>query len=99
MKVAVQVIYQKGRGVAAAARTKLPTYKGQLRIREARISELGRMATVADLISTTDGCDGAVLPALHDVNVIYVDAGKMRIRGFEIVEGAQYAQTWDMKVA
>jgi hypothetical protein len=99
MKVAVQVIYQKGRSMAAATRSKAATYKGQLRIREARISELGRMATVADLISTTDGCDGTVLPALHDVNVIYVDAGKMRIRGFEIVEGAHYAQTWDMKVA
>ena len=99
MKVEAQLIYEKGRSVAAAARTKLPKYRGQLRIREARINELGRIATVADLISTTDGCEGSVLPVLHDVNVIFVDAGKMRIRGFEFVEGAQYAQTWDMKVS
>jgi len=99
MKVEAQLIYEKGRSVAEAIRSKLPKYRGQLRIREERIGALGRIATVADLISTTDGCDSSVLPKLHDVNVIYVDAGKMRIRGFEVVEGAQYAQTWEVKVS
>lgn len=92
------MLYEKGRSISAAGRTRLPKYKGKLRIQEARISSLGRMATVANLVSVTDGCEGALLPVLHDVAVIWVENEGMRIRGFEIVEGAQYAQTWDLKV-
>ena len=54
---------------------------------------------MADILSSTDGSDVPVVPSLHDVNVIFCESGKMRIRGFELVHGAQYGQTWDIKVS
>ncbi|MDO8772053.1 MAG: hypothetical protein Q7K57_25770 [Burkholderiaceae bacterium] len=99
MKVEAVLIYEKGRGITSKIRTGMTKYRGNLRIREGRVQELGRIATIADLTSTTDGADSPVLPSLHDANVIFIDSGNMRIRGFEVIEGTQYAQTWDLKVA
>lgn len=99
MKVEAVLIYEKGRGISSKIRIGMTKYRGNLRIREGRVQELGRIATIADLTSTTDGSDSPILPSLHDANVIFIDSGKMRIRGFEVIEGTQYAQTWDLKVA
>jgi hypothetical protein len=99
MKVEAVLIYEKGRSIARADRSRMPKYRGELRIREARSQALGRTVTMADLISSTDGSDESVIPSLHDVNVIYLSSGTMRIRGFEDINGTQYGQTWDMKVS
>lgn len=77
----------------------MPKYRGTLRVREERVHELGRIATVAALLSDVDGTDTPVLPELHDACVLSVNGPQLRIRGFERIGDAQYAQTWDVKVA
>lgn len=99
MKVEAQMINELGKSIPTRQRESQPQYRGRLRIREARSDAIGRIVTTADLISLTDGADSSVVPTLHDVNAIYLESGKMRIGGFEIVGGAQYGQVWDPKVS
>jgi len=99
MKVEVQPIYEKGKSARAKERVALPKYRGTLRVREERVHELGRMVTVAAVLSDTDGAESPVLPALHDACLLYVNGSQLRIRGFELVGDAQYGQTWDVKVS
>ncbi len=97
MKVEVQPIYEKGRSARAKERVAMPKYRGTLRVREERVHELGRITTVAALLSEVDGTDTPVLPELHDACLLHVDGAKLRIRGFERVGEANYGQTWDVK--
>jgi hypothetical protein len=53
---------------------------------------------MAHLVSSTDGADTPLLPALHDASMLFVEGEKIRVRGFELVDGVQYGQTWDIKV-
>lgn len=99
MKVEVQLINEKGRSVSAPERSSLPTYRGVLRIQEGRNQSLGRVVVTAELLSRTDGSQPPLVPTLHDAGVLYVCDNQMRIRGFEVVDGAQYGQTWDVKVS
>lgn len=99
MKVEVQLVNEKGRGLSARERTNSPKYRGRLCIREARSHELGCITPTAHLLNTTDGTELALLPALHDAAVLFLNDGKMRIRGFELIEGVQFGQTWDVKVS
>ena len=99
MKVEVQLINENGRSIAASDRTSMKKYRGHLRIREARSQSLGRTGLTSDLLSATSDADDALLPTLHDANVIYLSKGTMRIRGFEVVDGVQYGQTWDLKIS
>lgn len=98
MKVEVQPIYNKGRGMRSKERASRPPFRGTLQVREERVHELGRNATIAALLSTTDGTQQPLLPSLHDANLLYVNGVQLRIRGFELVDEVQYAQTWDVKV-
>ena len=99
MKVEVQPIYERGRGVRAKQRAaKVAVYRGTLQVREERVHELGRNTTIASVLSTTDGKNAPVLPALHDASLLYVSGTQLGLRGFELVEDVQYAQTWDVKV-
>lgn len=99
MKVEVQLINEKGRSVPSKQRATMPVYRGNLRIHEARVPALGRITACAHLVSDKDGLEPPLLPVLTDAAVLYVHKGQMRIRGFEVVDGAQYGQTWDVKVA
>lgn len=99
MKVEAQLMNEQGRSISSIDRTRMPKYRGELRIREARSQAFGRIVTMAELISSTDGLEGSVLPSLHDAFLIYLSSGTMRIRGFEVINGTQYGQTWDMKVS
>lgn len=99
MKVEVQLINEKGRPVAAAERKALRKYRGVLRLHEERVHDLGRAVVTANLISQTDGTDSTLLPTLHDASLLFVRDQQMRIRGFELLDGVQYGQTWDVKVA
>lgn len=67
-------------------------------MQEARSHQLGRIVVTAELISCTDGSDAPVVPVLHDADVLFLRDGQMRIRGTEFVDGAQFGQTWDVKV-
>ena len=99
MKVEVQPIYEKGKAARARERASMPKYRGTLRVREERVHELGRIATVAAILSDLDGAETPVLPALHDACLMYVNGTQLRLRGFELVGDAQYGQTWDVKVS
>ena len=98
MKVEVQLVNEKGRGLPARERTRMPKYRGRLCIRETRCHELGRITPTAQLLDPTDGTEQVSLPALHDATVLFLNDGQMRIRGFEFIEGVQFGQTWDVKV-
>jgi hypothetical protein len=99
MKVEVQLINEKGRGIPTKDRSFMPKYRGRLRIREARSQAFGRIVNMSDLLSLTCGTEDALLPSLHDASVIFLNKGTMRIRGFEVINGVQYGQTWDLVVS
>lgn len=98
MKVQVQLINERGRPLATRARANTQKYQGQLRINEERSQELGRAVVTAQLLSGNDGTLSPVLPTLYDVAMLYVRDDQIRVRGFEMVEGVQFGQTWDIKV-
>lgn len=99
MKVEVQLVNEKGRGIPVRERSRMPKYRGLLRIQEARCHELGRVTPTAHLLSPTDEVELPLLPALHDAAVLFLKNGQMRVRGFEFIEGVQFGQTWDVKVS
>jgi acyl-CoA hydrolase len=99
MKVEVQLVNEKGRSLPARERTSMPVYRGILSIQEARSHELGRITPTAQLVSGTDGTGLPLLPALSDAALLFLTQGQMRVRGFECVDGVQYGQTWDVRVA
>lgn len=98
MKVAVQLINEKGRGIPSKDRPRMPTYRGVLRMRQVRSPSFGRVVVTAELLPQTDSSGLPLLPALLDAGILFLAEGQMRIRGFELVEGAQYGQTWDVRV-
>lgn len=71
---------------------------GKLRIAENRMHALGRSVLCATLTHVTDGLDTVLLPELTDAQVIWAEDNRMRVRGTELIDGAYYAQTWDIKV-
>lgn len=99
MKVEVQPINERGRAVPARKRVALPKYLGVLSVSEERVHDLGRSVVLARLLSATDGAETPILPALHDAAILYVNGPQLRVRGFELVEGVQYGQTWDVRVS
>lgn len=77
----------------------MPSYQGELRLHEARSQHLGRITPSAKLVSTVDGAESEVLPDLCDAAVVFMRNQTMRVRGFEMLEGVVYAQTWDVEVS
>ena len=49
-------------------------------------------------LTTRGELDTVLLPELTDAQVIWAEDNRMRVRGTERIEGAYYAQTWDIKV-
>lgn len=99
MKVEVQLVNERGRPVATRQRAAMPKYRGALRVHEERIQALGRNVVTAQLLSETDGADVPLLPTLHDASMLFLKGDQIRVRGFELVEGVQYGQTWDIRVS
>jgi hypothetical protein len=99
MKVAVQLVNERGRNIPAKERGAMRTYRGVLRIHEVRHQGLGRICVTAHLVCATDTTELDLLPALHDAAVLFLRDGRMRVRGFEVMDGAQYGQTWDVRVS
>ncbi|GAO25437.1 hypothetical protein [Alicycliphilus denitrificans] len=96
MKVEVQLLNDKGRTVPVAQLRVQKRFSGVLSIGEVRSTEFGRTLIAAHLRSA-DGEE--LLPLLHDAVVLRYECGRMRIRGVEVLNGAQHGQTWDVKVA
>jgi hypothetical protein len=98
MKVEVQLVNTKGVPIPAKERASMPKYRGVLHVREARVQSLGRIVATAELSSCADKSGQTLVPPLLDADVLFLLNTQMRIRGFEMVNGAQYGQTWDVRV-
>jgi len=98
MKVEVQLLSDKGRAVAGAQRHSLRRYTGAFTLRETRSATLSRTLLVANLHSVSDASSEPLLPPLHDALVIHAEGGRLRVRGFELLDGTQLGQTWDVRV-
>lgn len=99
MKVEVQLVNEKGRGIPTKERASMQTYRGELQMHEARCHELGRIVVTAELRSGTDGDETVLVPTLFEAGVLFMSKERMRVRGTEFVGGIQYGQTWDVRVA
>jgi hypothetical protein len=98
MKVEVKLVNERGRSIPAKERRAMSTYRGVLRMNESRNHGLGRICVTAQLLSVTESNEMPVLPELLDATVLFLRDGQMRVRGFELREGVQYGQTWDVRV-
>ena len=98
MKVEVKLLSDKGRAVPKGMLSARRRYTGAFSLQEARSKELGRSCFMANLLSTSESAQEPVLPPLHDATLIHAEDGRMRVRGFEFLDGTQLGQTWEVKV-
>lgn len=98
MKVEVKLLSDKGRAVPKAMMPARQRFTGAFSLLEVRSKELGRSCFMANLLPTSENGQDPVLPPLHDATLIHAEAGRMRVRGFEFLDGMQVGQTWDVKV-
>lgn len=73
-------------------------FVGDLSVDQTRESKLGRTLLRARLLNISEGTEKEVLPALNDVQLLWVGNGQMRIAGVEHCNGAYVAQTWSVEV-
>ena len=52
----------------------------------------------ARLLAVASAEPPPLLPELTDVELIWLDAGNLRLKGTELIDGAGYTQTWDVRV-
>ena len=97
MRVKVSPLNVLGKPLFKRERDKREVYAGKLKVLENREHRLGRAVTVARVVSTTDNTEAPLLE-LYDVALLWLEDTKVRLRGFEDVDGVQYAQTWDVEV-
>ncbi|WP_246860498.1 hypothetical protein [Noviherbaspirillum sp. UKPF54] len=75
-----------------------PPYLGDLKVMESRDPELGRFVLRARLVESKAGTETEVLPGLHDAHLLFAGDNKMRLAGFERIDGADFAQTWSVEL-
>lgn len=98
MRAKVNPINVQGYPLFTKERLKGAPVQGELRVLEVREEAFGRSvltARVTDLVDNTE----TILLEIYDVALLYVHEKKMRIRGFEIIKGVQFAQSWDVELA
>lgn len=98
MQIEVWTLNLRGKSLPKEAWEKEAPCRGRLRVRENRMHAFGRAVLTASLHGTTDGHADELLPALLDAQIIWAEEGRMRLRGQELIDGALYGQTWDIKV-
>ena len=98
MLVKVSPMHVNGKPLFAKERHKREVYTGKLKVLENRLHRLGRAVTTATLVSATADVEQPLLE-LYDVALLWMDDRRIRLRGFEDVDGVQFAQTWDIEVA
>ena len=99
MRVEVHCINHRGRQLERAERSRQPVLRGELKVFENRLHPFNRAVLCAQVLSVTDGLEQPVLPELTDVQLIWLDGKRLRLRGVESVDGALFAQTWDLRVS
>lgn len=97
MRVKVQPMNVKGKPRFSKERERRESFVGELKIFENRLHSLGRAVVTARVIEVLDGSETPLLE-LYDIAVLWAEAKRLRVRGFEIQESVQYAQTWDIEV-
>lgn len=98
MQAEVRPINVRGKPLFRAQLAKVPPSRGLLHIFENRLHALNRVVRCATLTHFTDGLSSHVLPELLDVEILHLEDKTMRLRGIEVVDGAYYGQTWDVRV-
>ncbi|ADU99287.1 hypothetical protein [Alicycliphilus denitrificans] len=99
MRVKVKLLQHKGRALKRPELLDVPPFEGVLKVNEARDYDLSRAVVRARLIQATSGLQTDVLPELSDVRLVWAEDNKLRLTGFEEVDGAAYAQTWVVETA
>lgn len=97
MKVKVRPINVNGRIEFKKQRERREVYAGNLRVFEDRMHKVGRVVTVARVVSTVDSAESTLLE-MYDATLLWAEGGQMRLRGFEEVGDVEYGQTWDVEV-
>lgn len=96
MRVKVQPVNVNGKPMFKSERDKREIYVGELKVHENRLHSLGRAVVSAQVIDTLNGTATPVLE-IYDVTLLWAEAQRLRLRGFEIQHEVQYAQTWDVE--
>jgi hypothetical protein len=97
MRVKVRLLNYHGRPLLKDERARGEEFTGMLTVCENRQHRFGRVVTSATLSSQTAETSVPILE-LHDAVLLWIDAGHMRLRGFEIHDLVEYAQTWAIEV-
>jgi hypothetical protein len=98
MRVRVRPINVNGRPQFQQERERRELYVGELKVQENRLHQLGRVVTTASIVNVTDNATVTMLE-LFDVVLLWAEGNRIRMRGFEMIDNVQYAQTWDVEVA
>ncbi|WP_287924899.1 hypothetical protein [Diaphorobacter sp.] len=99
MKVKVRPLQRQGRLMPRETAVLVPARVGALLVHEERDHELGRPVLRARLLDISGGTETDLLPDLSDARLLWAKNNKLRFSGFERVENASYAQTWEVEVA
>ncbi len=97
MRVRVRPINVNGVALPSKERKDGAPVHGDLQVSDAREDAFGRVlltAKVMDLLNMPE----VVQLVLHDVVLLSISGKSMRMRGFEIAGGAQYAQSWEVEI-
>jgi hypothetical protein len=97
MQVKVRPINIKGRPLFKKDRLRGKSFAGELKVIETREERFGRGMTTARVLESLDCIEKTVLE-IHDATVLSIDSKSMRMRGFEVIDEVQYAQTWDVEI-
>jgi hypothetical protein len=98
MHVKVRKINSMGKPLFSGDPTRQTVFPGRLKVMENRIHALGRVVVTASIIDTIDA-NAATLIELYDAVLLWADEKRMRMRGFEDIDGIQYGQTWEIEFA
>lgn len=99
MRVKVKLLQNRGRALKRPELLSVPAYEGVLKVTEERDYDLSRAVVRARVLQLTAGLQTDVLPELSDARLVWAENGKMRLTGFEEIDGAAYAQTWAVEAA
>ena len=98
MRFSVVCMRRQGVPIAKERLAREPAVVGELLVVEHRDEVLGRTIRVAQLTNPTQPVDGNLLPALYDVQLLWVAPLGMTLGGFERIEvgsvTTDFAQTW-----
>lgn len=94
MLVSVVRTHKAGRPVDARCLGQEPAIEGILTVSLASVNGLRRASRIANLGARDRSVGPALLPALHDIELLALGERAMMLSGFEEVRGARHYQGW-----